>query len=113
MTVDLTTDSSATVAVPVAVMTALLDLLEDAAELREREVVDAYRRGRLDGVLDRDLLAATWATAWEVAQDSLTIALQNPPELGGGLADLVAQRRAAVAKWVAGTGEYPPAGRTA
>lgn len=101
-----------TVVIPVAQLQALLALLEDAAELRQREVADAYRRGRADGVLDQELLRVVSETARVVAEDRLCLDMQTDPL---PFRDLVADRRVQVARWVA-TGlaeDYPCPGRVA
>jgi hypothetical protein len=81
--------------------------MESAAELRDREITDAYGRGYLAGSLDPQLLQCTWETAWQVALDRLTAGLVNPPDLGPGLAERVEARRAADAAWVRDGGDYP------
>jgi hypothetical protein len=96
-----------TVPVPTDVLEALEQLLADAADLREREVADAWRRGYLAGSLDPGLLRITWQAAWEVVQDRLVAALINYPDLGPPIAERIAARRAAVDAWVRGEAEYP------
>lgn len=96
-----------TVPVRADVLEAVAQLLAEAADLREREVLDAWRRGYLAGSLDPELLRVTWETAWEVAQDRLVAALVNYPDLGPPLAERIAARRAAVQAWVRGETEYP------
>jgi hypothetical protein len=93
--------------VPVATLRALLTLMEGAADLREREIADAYVRGYRDGALDPDLLRATWDVAWATAQDRLAAALAETPDLGPGLAERIQERRAAVDAWVENGGPYP------
>lgn len=89
-----------TVTVPAEQLQALLALMTDAAELRAREVADAYRRGYEAGVLDPERLRRTWETALAVTQDRLVLALQH--DVGGDetVNEAIARRRHQLEVWV-------------
>jgi hypothetical protein len=109
-----TTERADTVTLPSAQLLALLDLMEAAADLRDREVRAAYEAGYLAGTRDPAGLRLTWEAAWQVAQDRLVLDLQDG-EVPEPVQRLTDRRRAQLAEWVR-TGraeDYPYPGRAA
>lgn len=112
MTLTLTTDRTDTIEVPAAWLRTLLGLLEESADLRARELADAYARGRTDALHDPGLIERITSTARELAEARLALMLQSDPELPD-VAQLVAERRARIDEWVRTGRNYPAPGRAA